>query len=226
MAEHLSSVWGVDPRNVFRFKTLTMDDARSVSFLGSMPGNRLFIVQADATSPAVLEVLLKALEESSTARFILVSTKEPPKPVTSRCSVFRFALLSTGEVEQVLLGMRFSKVNAATLAESSGGQVSTALALSKSSGAKIVVLAASRAIRERDESALEVLAPQWTDEHTRLMVTLATETITGRLRVFEESDVEGADRKTALSVLRALYPQIRPRLVVRSSLMSVLRGAA
>ena len=65
---------------------------------------------------------------------------------------------------------------------------------------------------------------KWTDEHTELLVVWCTETITERWKLFKAEDADLPGQKLPLRLLIALRADIRPRLVVRHSLLSVLRG--
>lgn len=228
LAEHLLGVWGVPASDVIRVQSLTMVSAREVveaTQVYPAQGFRVVLVRYDGASVAALNALLLALEDPlSVTRFILIGTELPPRTVTSRCAVFQFSLLSDDEVRQVLLERRFSPKEAERLSKASGGRVRQALALANDSEVKTLVLQAMRAIMERDEDALDSVAARWKDEHTNVLGTLCREAISGRWGMFSEAEVEGIGKKLPLRILIAMLPNIRPRLVVRSSLMSVLRG--
>lgn len=224
-ALHLASVWGAS--QVLTFKSLTMDNARFVAANAAThpSGIRLYIIQIDASSPVVLNALLKTLEDSTPrTHFILVSAEDPPPAVLSRCEVFRFSLLTENEVSQILQTRNFDEVRANTLAKASGGQASTALEISNQSDVKLLTLAALRAIRTRDEDALDALASRWTSAHTSWLTRMCNESISGRWASFSPAEIGDVDKRLMLRILRALRPEIRPRLVVRSSLMAVLRS--
>lgn len=112
------------------------------------------------------------------------------------------------------------------LAELSGGQIKKAFEALDELTIKPVVLLALRAFREHDAAALDRLADKWSDEHTSLLVKWCTESVTDRWALFSEAESELPGRSLPLKILMALSADIRPRLVVRSSLMSVLRGPA
>ncbi len=227
-AEHLRSLRGVMPADVLRVRKMSADEARSiVSFASSAPlGNaKLVIARLDGANPGTLHQLLKVLEEATEQmHFILISSELPLQTLASRAEIFRFPLLTIEQVEDVLLQRRFNPSEAKRWAAVSGGQVRRALDLAEGMDAKITVLAAVRAIRERDADALDNLASRWADEHTKLLGALCREAISGRWKVFDHAEVEGIGRKLPLSILFALNTDIRPRLVIRSSLMTILRG--
>lgn len=229
-AEYLRGVHEVSSADVLRVRRLTAEDARAIVRFASKAAHgtiRLVIVRLDGASPATLSALLKSLEEApSSTRFILTATELPPATIVSRATVFRFPLLSDEQVEDVLLLRKFKPTEAKRYAALAGGQVRRALDLVEGMDAKVTVLAAVRALRERDAEALDNLAGKWEDQHTGLLATLCRELLTSRWRIFSNAEVEGLGKKTALAILTALRPDIRPRLVVRASLASVLRGAA
>lgn len=228
-AEHLRREYGVRDGDLLRIRSLTMDEARTASkfMLTSPLGDlRFAIIRLDSATPASLHALLKALEEiPSSSRVVLVSTESPMETIVSRSEIFHFSLLSQEQVERVLIQRKLSPSEARRYAELAGGQVGRALSFVSGMEGKATVLAAVNAIRERNPVSLDSLAVKWTDEHTNLLATLCREIITGRWRIFMEAEVEGIGRKLPLKILTALHADIRPRLVVRSSLMSVLKEA-
>ncbi len=186
---------------------------------------QMFILNMDAATSAAPDVLLKTLEESPVStRFILIASAMPKATIASRTHIFRFSLLSDEEVEAVLLTRNFEPNNAKRLAKLARGQVQTALNLaSKPSEEKTTVLLTIRALLQRDEDALNAMATRWTPEHINLMTTLAYEAITGQWRMFQSAEVEGLTSPMALKILTAMKADIRPRLVVHSSLMKILK---
>lgn len=216
--------------DVLRIRSLTAEAARSiVQFAHSAPqGERkLILAELDGATPALLSSLLKTLEEPpATTHIILIASELPSMTITSRAMVYRFPLLSDEQVEEVLIQRGFRPSEAKRYAQLSGGQVSKALAAMEGLEAKISVLAAVRAIREKDANALNNLAVKWTDEHTSLLASLCREVITQRWRIFSDAEVEGIGNRLPLSILMELRSDIRPRLVVRSSLMQILKGVS
>jgi len=216
--------------DVIRSRDLTVDSARRImhdSHVAPVGHTRVFMIDLDGASYAALSVLLKTLEEAPpTTRFILIASEMPPETIASRCDILRFPLLTTAEVEEILLRKKFSPGVASNLARLSGGQVSTALMHAEGSEAKVVVLAALRALQERDEDALDNLASRWEEQHTELLAQLCREALTQRWKVFQAAEVEGLRSKVALDILVKLRANIRPRLVIHASLMSVLKESA
>lgn len=227
-AEWLRREHAILDGDLLRIRRLTVDDARTlVRFASIAPvgARKLAIVRLDRATPASLHILLKSLEEAhESVRFILIAREKTLPTVVSRAEVFQFSLLTTEQVTTILLKKNFKPVEAKRYAELSGGHVSRALAMVEGMDAKITVLSAVRALRERDAVALDNHAGKWEDKHTELLAELCREVITGRWRVFSDAETEGMGRKLPLRILTALRQEIRPRLVVRYSLMSVLKG--
>lgn len=229
LARHLIRVWGVPDSDVIMCHKLSMDVARELSetlqFYPPSGDFRVIVIRYDGSTWPVLNVLLKTMEAASNVNhFILVGSALLPGTITSRCQVYRLSLLSTQEVEQILLDRRFSPTEAKRLAAASGGQVRDALNHADDSELRTTTLAAVRALTEHDPAALDALAARWTVENTAMLATLCHEVITKRWAMFASSEVEGFPKPMALKILTVLRADIRPRLTVRSSLMSVLRG--
>lgn len=228
-AEWLRREHAIQDGDLLRIRRLSADDARTITRFATVApvGERkLVICRLDKSLPASMNALLKTLEEASeSVRFILISRDMPMLTIASRAEIERFGLLTEAEVAEVLQKKNFSANQAKIYAALSGGQVRKALRAAEGLDAKVTVLSAVRAIREKDADALDNLAGKWTDEHTELLSELCLEAITGRWRIFNEAEVEGMGRRLPLKILTALRNRIRPRLVVRASLMSVLKGA-
>lgn len=226
LAEHLAIVWGIHPLDVIRINLDSMDNARSVASLASRQSDpRLFIIEVLGAAPVALNVLLKTLEEAQpTNHFILITEEDLGATITSRCDVHLFNYLNDSQVARVLEGRNFHPDRAAELAATSGGTISGALSEANDGSVRIAVLAAVLAIQTRDEDALEILAQRWTDAHTSQLSVLCTEFISKRFRTFRPDEVEVTGNQLFLRILRALNYDVRPRFVVRSSLMAVLRS--
>jgi hypothetical protein len=187
---------------------------------------RLAIIRLDGARATSLYALLKALEEPPPyMHYILVSSRAEalPEPVLTRAELHQFKYLTAEEVEQVLVQKKFNPAAAHTLSLTAGGQLYRVLEASASNETKVPVLRVLKALTERDEGALEELSQRWTNEHTDLLKVWCEEAITTRWRVFNpsESDTEGVG--FPLKVYMALQPAVRPRLVLRASLMNLIR---
>lgn len=231
LAEELAGIWEVPNNGVVRVRTPTMDNARSVTSLAftTAPRMRLFIIQLDGSSSEFQAALLKTLEESHDSNhFLLISTEAVSTTIMSRCDIYRFSPLSDEQVEKVLVSRNFGPTRAKLLSHQSGGSVRKALDLHSTQDTKVLVLAALRAISLRDESALDTLATQWSEEHTGLLEAVCMEKITGRWRVFSATEVDDYSKRMMLSIIGALSSgrNVRPRLMVRYNLMSLLRGTS
>ncbi len=229
-AEYIRNALGITEADVLRISTLTMVAARTVvRFVKTAPVNarsgKLAIVRLDGASDAATVVLLEALEElKAYAKVILVASTFPPPTVTSRSMVFNFGLLSQSEIIEILTRRKLGVAEATRYAELSGGTVKGALDAAMGNAEKNDVLLALRAITGREASLLEKLADRWTEAHTDLLVAWCIESITTRWKLFTEAEVEVPGTKLQIKILMALRAKVRPRLIVRASLMSVLRG--
>jgi hypothetical protein len=229
-AEHLRTFWRVSSADVLRIRTLTAESATNLVWFAQLAPQKselkLVIVQIDKARPEALNTLLKVLESRLMyARIILVSESDPLTTISSRASQFEFSTLSTSEVESVLLDKKFNSTEAKVFSELSQGSVQRALEAFEGNDIKPLVLSLLKAFRERNAASLDRLADLWTDQHTELLATWCRESITQRWSIFSESETDLPGKALPLKILAALRPNIRPRLVVRSNLMSVLRGA-
>lgn len=227
VAEYLRGVWRIDESDTLRIENLTVQAARDLVDFALYAGSafrRLAIVRLDRASPGALNVLLKTLEEGHDGTdFILIADETPIATITTRAVSYRFGFLSPGNVADVLRARNFREDDAARYAEMSGGQVSRALSVVNSKDVLHTVRVAVRGLREMDPAVLESTAKEWSDEHTSLLAQWCRETLTGRPRIFSvEEFIES--RRVPLRVLEALSENVRPRLLVRSSLMAVARG--
>lgn len=218
------------PRDLFRINRLTAELAREVGhFLHTAPAGtlwRIAIINIDATPITNLNTLLKSLEEMPRfSQAILLASSPPIETIRSRAGVVHeFSLLSEEEVATALIRRGINKADAQMRAAESGGQVKDVLYREEIVKLKSQVLIVARCFREHDNAALDGLASRWTDEHTTLLVKLAHEALTGRWRVFNDAEVGTISPRIWLAILRALKPDVRPRLVVHAQLAGVLKG--
>jgi DNA polymerase III delta prime subunit len=228
LAEQLRAHWKFRPADVLRVKRLTQDNARFIAkFASERPQGhaKLVLVRLDQrATKGAQNTLLKTLEDSSTANFILIAESEPLPTIRSRAAVFPFGLLSEEEIALILQHRRnYTPERAEELAKVAGGQVRTALSYVQAQESKVLVLKALDALYRRDLSDLESLAPRWQSEHTELLTRWCYEALTRKWVFFlpEESSIVGT--KVPLRILMALREDLRPRLVVRAALATVLQ---
>lgn len=232
MAEHLVTYHQINTLNVLRIEHLDASAAHYLSQLAEMSPVgplTLAIIRLDGSSPETKTILLKTLEECTNPnriRFILIASDYVPETISSRSTIFRFSLLSEEEVVFVLMELGWSHDQAALYAPRGRGQVGAATTAASADwfDSKTTVGAALNAILTRDEEILFRLGDKWTPSHTTLLETMCREALSQRWRTFTEAECEGLGRRLALRILFALRADIRPRLVVRASLMSVLRS--
>lgn len=226
-AEHVCVQHKISEPDLLRVRRLGMAEARDVVFFAQRAAaggrGRACIIRLDGATPNAVDVLLKSVEDAGSAlHFLLVTSGTVPQTLRDRCRAYIFGLLSTEEVEAVLVARGLSVAAARKVATQSGGRVKAALAALNVAEDKTLVLAALRALREADLAALEALADRWRDEHTELLVRWASECVSQRWRTFNEAET-GLETALALRVLTALRQDVRPRLVVRATLTDVLR---
>ena len=220
-----------DDRDILRINRLTAELAREVgSFVRTAPagksGLRFVIIDIDGAPEANLNVLLKSLEEMTIYSFVILIASTPPiDTIVSRSEeIFRFSLLTDAEVEQALIYRGLGKTEAEIRAAEAGGQLSAVREHDDRTKLKSLVLIVVRCVREHDKAALEARANRWTDEHTDLLVKLAHEATSKRWRMFNEDEAGGIPGRVWLAILKALKPDVRPRLVIHSQLAGVLRS--
>lgn len=229
-ANELAKALTNDPRDVLRINRLTADLARSLDrFIHTAPAGsrkRVAVVNIQSAPASNLNILLKALEDVPTfVHVILLATSEPMETVLSRMQgVYQFSLLTQADVEKALVLRGFSPTEAKIRAEEAGGQLDVVIDRDARNVLKPLVLVVVRCFREHDHASLEALANRWTDEHTNLLVKLAHEATTKRWRFFDEAEAGGIPGRVWLAILRALKPDVRPRLVIHSQLATVLRS--
>jgi len=220
---------GILPGDLLELRHLNMDAVReAVRFLKRAPfGERRMLIAylggvTWQTQTGFLQVL-EMLPPTSVVVFVA-----PPDVVSpallSRTEVFDFSLLRPEDVKQILMGRNFKESTAEHLAELSGGRVTNAIRLMQSNEIKITVLGAVRSLLLRDAKSLDTFAGRWSDEHTELLATMCRETISGRHVLFTDEETEALGRKLALKILTNIRTEVRPRLVVHSQLMTVLKG--
>lgn len=224
-AEWVRQEYGYGEHQTLRVNFLSMDAARELTQFAQGSG-RLAVVQLDKASRPALNALLKTLEDAPDTKFILISRDLPIETITSRATQFRFGLLRESEVAEFLSEVRnFKPEVAERYASKSGGQIFRAFQFASGYDAKPQVLQAIRAFREHDLNGLERLADKWTDDATELLREWCTEQITGRWTIFDNAETEIIGNELPLKILMALSTNVRPRLVVRFSLMEILKGS-
>lgn len=227
LAETIRAERGFPAADVLRIRRLTQDNARFiVRFASERPkaSARLVIAQlTDKATRGAQNTLLKALEESKDTHFILIAEDDPIPTIISRSTTFRFGLLSDDDVLNILVERRkFGAEKAIQAASVSGGQVQRALLYTQDNESKELVLKALDAVNRRDIAGLEALAKFWQEDHTELLISWCYESMTGQWKKFSREDSAIVGTRIPLRILMALKDDLRPRLVVRSALVSVI----
>ena len=229
-AEYIRKYYNYEPVDVIRIHKLTAALAGYLVKISDRTSSghqgRLVIMKIDGASAEAFNRLLLTLEHAQNTKFILISESVLFPTIASRAVLYSFSVLTEEEVVKVLqYKMGFKEDKAQELAKLSGGQVERAVQAVSDQDNKAVVLAVLEAIQEKDVESLDRLADRWSDNSTRLLQTWCREALTGRWRVFTPDDSGITGQGLPLQILISTRPDVRPKLVVRSGLMSIVRGA-
>lgn len=210
---------------------LTVDESRELKEFAATTGmgraGKLVVVDLDGASGAALNALLKLLEEPPGAiKFILIASRRVLDTIASRCNHYPMGLLTEQEVYNILT-QRFRREPKAArkAAEVSGGQMARAMTAGDQDYSRVVVLSVLKAIAERDPDLLEMAAQNWDRISSDLLVRWATEAMTGRWTVFDESETFGlhTERVVQLRILRGMALDARPKLQLRAVVEPLVR---
>jgi hypothetical protein len=230
VAEHVRWKYDIRPDDVLRIHNLDVEAAAAAhQFAASRPARsdfKLIIVDLYGSSSAGQSALVSTLVSPHYARVIIIGQRHEVSPAVAEHAVtYRFHLLQPEEVAKVLVDRNgFSDDRADDLASRAGGQVSRALSVANAEESLVRVRAALIALRTRDAEALEALATKWIDEDTAWLTQWCHEAISDQWRVFEPDDA-AENRGLPIRILMVTKPRVRPRLVVRSQLMSLVKGS-
>ena len=229
-AEHIRRNYGLDNDDVLRIHQPTVQDVHAaMDWALTPPAHSIFklvIIELYKADNGTQTALCNALEFLGNARWIVIAEPGVTLPgILSRTVAYFFRPLQSADVSKILQERySFGEERANTLAVRSNGQVYKALQLADSDKEISLVRQALTALRNRDEEALYALSGKWTDETTALLAQWCHETISGQWRVFDHEDYV-AGRALPLKILMAIRVPVRPKLVVRSQLIEVLRGS-
>lgn len=223
VAEHLRRQYSIHNDDTLRIHKLSPQALGELAQFARSPAvassTKLVIIEVERDASALLPYLVP----TSFVRYIVIS-ENTLSEVRDRAATFYFRYLTRNEVAKVLVEKYdFDPELAMEFGNKSGGQVKTAVEYSEAENDFALVRKALTAVRTKDVELLEECAKDWSDFTTNLLTVWAEENNAGRWRVFDPTDaVKG--RALSLRIQLAIKPQVRPRLVVRSQLMSVLRG--
>lgn len=227
-AEHLRSSHGIDGMDIFRANLLTAERSRAlVQFLAHAPvlGKKLAIVRLEQSSAQAYNALLKSLEELPKGNHVILVCERPeavPATIRSRSEHYRFGYLNAEDLQSVLVASKHLHPEEAESLAMAGGSVLQATPDPDKLEAKQLVVRALYAMQRHDAKSLDALSIQWTDACTEVLRIWCTEALSQRWRLFAPEETELTATSTKLRILLSLKSNIRPRLVVRSTLMSLL----
>jgi replication-associated recombination protein RarA len=228
VAEHLRWFHSVHVDDVLRVRELTPESAELIKeFSLTSPAAskfKLILVDLHKSNPTVQASILSVLENPKEARIILIGqASEAQNFIRQHAVIYRFSFLRPEEVARILVEkLDFSEERAEDLALRSGGQVVGALSIANADDSLARVRAAILALRSHDKTALAECAKTWVDEDTMLLGQWCNEAIASKWRVFSPEDA-AASPSLPIRILLSIRPRVRPRLVVRSQLMSILK---
>lgn len=228
LANEIRKHYGITGTDFFSAQNLNADRARDlVTFLnrGSTTGHKIAIVRLDKSSSQALNALLKALEELATGVHVIliaVAAESVPETIRSRSEHYPFGTLSPEDLKSVLIAAMHIHPEAAERLAVRGGTVAGAIPDPEDQDDKQLVVRALHALHERSVDGLDSLAPKWTDRTTELLRRWCSEALTGRWLTFDPAESEIQETASKLRILLSLGRDIRPKLVVRASLMTLL----
>lgn len=229
VAEQLRVENSIHHSDVLRFHRLDSDAVLALKEFSLTPPAasefKLAIVELYPGSESQQQALASLLEHPRYLKIIFIA--EPSaidQAISSRAVTYRFKPLRPDDVSSILVSrLGIPLENARSLASVSGGQVSKAVQIDAAEPAIELVRQAVAALRVKDVDALSALSDAWTDEATLWLVEWCHEAVSGQWRAFcEEDQIESVS--LPLRILKELSVKVRPRLVVRSQLMRVLKG--
>lgn len=184
---------------------------------------KLVIARLDDSAKPALNALLKTLEEPPPrVKFILVTSGNTLGTVISRCETYDLGLLSTSQLEKVYKDQGLSSMKAERAARHARGQVARGLELDSVTSHRNQVINLAKALATGDRDLYTAVFREWDNNHTDLLTTFFTESLTHNWIVFAESDTFGLhlDRTRLWRMVSAItmLPAARPRLGIRAAL--------
>jgi hypothetical protein len=227
VAEHyVGDILGIPQTHIMRVRSLTADDMSAIRRFANFGAEhgRAVIIRMHTTASALRPQLMVMLEESlPSTTFVLIAKDTPLKTVSDRGTVYKFASLLPDSVREILIDRGSKPADAKAVASYSAGSMDILWLAKQATSVKPVVQQALRAVHARDRSALELLAPMWNEEATQWLARWCAEAYTGRWRWYSSEFSEITDRAYVMRILLAISIDIRPALVVRSSLMGLIQ---
>lgn len=192
--------------------------------LESNSGERVILMRLDYLKRTEEEKLLKIIEDAPEGVTFLATKTNPTQasPLLSRFTFYSVDYLPNRTVGRILHRLGYAPDRAATLADYSLGAIKPTIDLGKSSAYVSLVNRALTCISEKDADALDKLYSKWEDGHTKAIREWARERVTGRWRMFQESDFPELGKGVAIRIWKRVNLFERPRYVVRSTLAGII----
>lgn len=212
-----------DVVRILNTSELDMGDVRRAS-LETTSGNRVILIRLDYLKRTDEEKLLKIIEDAPDGVTFLATKTNPTQasPLLSRFTLYSVDYLPDRTVGRILSRLGYAPDRAALLASYSLGAVKPSIDMGKSSAYISLVNRALTCIAEKDMESLDKLYSKWEDGHTKVIREWARERVTGRWRLFQESDFPELGKGIAMRIWTKVNPFERPRYVVRSTLAGIV----
>lgn len=229
VAEQLRVENSIHHSDVLRFHRLDSQAVQALKDFSLTPPAaspfKLAIVELYPGTEPQQEALSDLLEYPRYLKVIFITQPGAvSKALSSRAVTYRFKPLRSEDVSAILVSrLGFTADVARSLSSVAGGQVSRAVEIDSAEPAIELVRRAVTALRTKDSDQLSALAESWTDEASTWLVEWCHEAIHGQWRAFSEED-RIDNPSLPLKILKAMAERVRPRLVVRSQLMTVLKS--
>lgn len=224
MLENFIQRHGVtDVTRVYDLKSADLQEVRKMS-LETNGARRVIFLRLDRMTQNTEERLLKIIEDAPPeVTFLATSTYSTRIALRTRFTYITVGSLDPKTIAMILGRLGYEATNAVSLAEKSIGSVGGSIKVGKASPFTSLVTRALKCIVEHDVEMLDSLYSKWEDGHTDTILTWASERITERWRTFKPGDFPELGKGTAMRILTSVDRYDRPRYVVRSSLVNIVR---
>jgi len=201
---------------------LTPASAKYIASDASKATSQGYVINVSEATEQSQNILLKTLEDVQPGvMFLLTSSTPVLDTVSSRMqAIFLLSRLSSDDVMQVLRDRGVPKDVLADAARLSDGTLKKPL--DNLTDQRNTIIRALKAIHDHDPVALSRQSAVWDDNTTELLKVWCTESITQQWKIFTPEDALFSGTQVPLSILLAVSKNIRPKLIVRSSLMGLI----
>lgn len=224
MLEYFMQTHGItDITRVYDLKTADLQEIRRLS-LETRGSERVIFLRLDKMNQATEERLLKIIEDAPPeVKFLATSVYASRIALRTRFTYLPVGSLDSKTISMILRRLGYEAATAVELAAKSLGSVGESIKAGKSSPFTSLVRRALKCIAEHDAPMLDSLYSKWEDGHTDTILAWASERITERWRTFKPEEFPELGKGTAMRILTGVDRLDRPRYVVRSTLVNIVR---